>query len=195
MKNRWGHAAINNIGWQRKRFVPAALFIILAGLALSACQVPSRVPETEISVPAATATEEEQGLFAGVDGIACIPNLDRYEVATLIDVVDGDSIKVIVDGQPTQVRYIGVNTPEYDSPQREQAIEATTANRGLLSGSTLYLFKDISNTDKYDRLLRYVIANGKFINLELVRLGHAESKWYRPDISCQPVFDSAATGQ
>jgi len=179
---------------QRTRFTSVVL-VLTALLLLSACAKYSAGTEMVEITPLPTRTAEAQGLFTGVDGVECIPNLDRYEIATLIDVVDGDSIKVIVDGQPTQVRYIGVNTPEYDSQQRAQAIEATNANRGLLSGSTLFLFKDISNTDKYDRLLRYVVANGKFINLELVRLGHAESKWYRPDISCQPTFDRAAAGQ
>ncbi len=175
---------------QRTRFTSVVL-VLTALLLLSACVKRSAEIEAAIVTPLPTSTAETQDMFAGVDGVACIPNLDRYEIATLIDVVDGDSIKVIVDGQPTQVRYIGVNTPEYDSQQRTEAIAATNANRGLLSGSTLYLFKDISNTDKYDRLLRYVVANGKFINLELVRLGHAESKWYRPDISCQELFDQA----
>jgi len=176
------------------RIVSAAVFI-LTGLILSACLVSGRAAETVAPVLMATVTQEDQGPFAAIDGVGCIPNLDRYEKATLIDVVDGDSIKVIVDGVPTQVRYIGVNTPEYDSPQRDEAIEATDANRALLSGATLYLFRDISNTDKYDRLLRYVIANGKFINLELVRGGYAESKTYRPDISCQALFDAAVPFQ
>lgn len=190
MITRRGREVSHNKEWQRMRIVSAAVFI-LTGLILSACLVSGRAAETAVPAPMATVTQEEQGPFAAIDGVSCIPNLERYEEATLIDVVDGDSIKVIVDGVPTQVRYIGVNTPEYDSPQREQAIEATNANRALLSGATLYLFRDISNTDKYDRLLRYVIANGKFINLELVRGGYAESKTYRPDISCQALFDAA----
>jgi len=53
------------------------------------------------------------------------------------------------------------------------------------------LFKDISETDKFDRLLRYVIADGKFINLEMVQSGHAQAKRYFPDISCQKTFDQA----
>jgi len=142
-----------------------------------------------------TPISEEDNLFNGIAEIDCIPNLSDYEVATLIDVIDGDSIKVIVDGKEMQVRYIGINTPEYDSPQRDEAIEATIANRKLLMGNKLYLFKDISNTDKYDRLLRYVVAGEKFINLELVQAGYAESKWYRPDTSCQEVFDSAVPNQ
>jgi len=142
-----------------------------------------------------TPISEEDNLFNGIAEIDCIPNLSDYEVATLIDVIDGDSIKVIVDGKEMQVRYIGINTPEYDSSQRDEAIEATIANRKLLMGNKLYLFKDISNTDKYDRLLRYVVAGEKFINLELVQAGYAESKWYRPDTSCQEVFDSAVPNQ
>jgi len=46
-----------------------------------------------------------------------------------------------------------------------------------------------SETDKYRRLLRYVISNDKFVNLELVRSGHARAKTYFPDTSCQLTFN------
>lgn len=167
-------------------------FLLLTVLFLSACVSLREKPGMATIPPEITATVAEKGsIFAGVEGVDCIPNLARYETATLIDVIDGDSIKVMVDGRETQVRYIGVNTPEYDSPQRDEAIAATRENERLLAGGTLYLFKDISNTDQYDRLLRYVIANGHFVNLELVSSGHAEAKTYRPDISCQLIFESA----
>ena len=84
MINRWGREGLKNIKWQRKRFVSAALFI-LAGLVFSACLVSGRVAETEVSAPIATATEEEKGVFAGVSGVECIPQLNRYEIATLIE--------------------------------------------------------------------------------------------------------------
>ena len=184
------------IGSQKLRRSFSFTALVLITLLLSGCVYQVNEPVKTESVPKVSPTADEEGYFAAREDIACIPNLSRYETATLIDVVDGDSIKVIVDGQPVQVRYIGINTPEYDSPQRDAAIEATQVNRRLLSGGRpLYLFKDITNTDKYGRLLRYVVANGKFINLELVRLGQAESKWYRPDISCQLLFDRAAAEQ
>lgn len=132
---------------------------------------------------------DSNSMFALIEGIDCIPNLSSYETAALIDVIDGDSIRVAIQGTIFEVRYIGMNTPEYDSDRRQAAIEATQLNKDLLSSANIYLFKDVSETDKYDRLLRYVIANEKFINLELVRSGRAQAKTYFPDISCQSTFD------
>ena len=153
---------------------------------LSSCVILGRVKSVTV-----TAVPNNTSKFANIEGLECIPDLDAFDAATLIAVIDGDSIKVAIEGQEYQVRYIGIDTPEYDSNQRAAAIEATNENRRLLSGALIYLFKDQTNTDKYDRLLRYVVMNGKFINLELVRSGHARSKWYRPDVSCQPFFDGA----
>jgi micrococcal nuclease len=157
---------------------------------ISACEGPLKdisiilIPDQNDSSKA-----DEYEPFASVNGVDCIPRLDNYEKATLIDVIDGDSIRVAIQGATFEVRYIGVNTPEYYSDQRPAAIEATRFNKKLLSSSEIYLFKDISETDKYDRLLRYVIADKKFINLEMVQSGHAQAKRYFPDISCQATFD------
>ena len=181
---------------RKQRIGLLSVALLFTTLALSACVYPRSKPDLATDAPEMTENAaEKDSIFADVEGVECIPNLTRYETATLVNVIDGDSIKVIVDGQVIQVRYIGVNTPEYDSAQRDEAIAATRENERLLAGGTLYLFKDISNTDQYDRLLRYVVANGQFINFELVRSGHAEAKTYRPDISCQLIFDSAAAGQ
>jgi|APSaa5957512535_1039671.scaffolds.fasta_scaffold551525_2 micrococcal nuclease len=43
------------------------------------------------------------------------------------------------------------------------------------------LVKDTSDTDRYDRLLRYVYVGDTFVNEELVRQGYAEAVLYRPD--------------
>lgn len=173
-----------------QRFTFPAAVILFSVLLGTSCQYLTNVPASSPVVNLSAVTEEAD-LFDQVDGFGCVPNPHRYETATLIDVVDGDSIRIMLDGREIQVRYIGINTPEYDSSQREAAIAATRENRRLLSGSTLYLFKDLSNTDKYDRLLRYVVANGTFINLALVESGYAESKSYPPDTSCQTIFDQA----
>jgi endonuclease YncB( thermonuclease family) len=131
------------------------------------------------------------GEFAFIEGVDCIPDISSYEVGTLIDVIDGDSIRVAIQGSIFEVRYIGIDTPEYNSDQRQAAEEAAEANKKILSTSLVYLFKDQSETDKYGRLLRYVISNDKFVNLELVRSGYAQAKKYFPDISCQSTFNQA----
>jgi len=129
--------------------------------------------------------------FEFIEGVDCIPDISSYEVGTLIDIIDGDSIRVAIQGSIFEVRYIGIDTPEYNSDQRQAAVEATEANKKILSTSLVYLFIDQSEIDKYGRLLRYVIANDKFVNLELVRSGHARAKTYFPDTSCQSTFNQA----
>lgn len=124
-----------------------------------------------------------------IDGVICIPDIKSYEVGTLINVIDGDSIRVAIQGTIFEVRYIGIDSPEFDSEHRQAAVEAAQANERVLSTSILYLFKDKSESDKYGRLLRYVISDSKFVNLELVRSGHARAKTYFPDTSCQSTFD------
>lgn len=181
---------MKNQNKKQQLIIMTVAFIVL--IILPACVVIDRFKSIEITYKQQGTIEPTQAnKFAGVEGIDCIPNIDAYEIATLIDVIDGDSIKVAIEGKEYQVRFIGIDTPEFNSDQRLAAIDAANANKRLLSGPLIYLFKDQTNTDRYDRLLRYVITNGRFVNLELVRSGHAISMWYRPDVSCQPLFDSA----
>jgi len=135
------------------------------------------------------ASSQNDKEFTFIEGVDCIPDISLYEVGTLLDVIDGDSIRVVIQGSIFEVRYIGIDTPEYNSNQRQAAVEAAEENKKILSNSLVYLFKDQSETDKYGRLLRYVISNDKFINLELVRSGHAQVKKYYPDTSCQLTFN------
>jgi endonuclease YncB( thermonuclease family) len=120
-------------------------------------------------------------------GAECIPARPP-EAATLVRVVDGDTIEVSVDGRTATVRYIGVNTPERGQPYYQ---EATDANRRLLGDGRLLLYKDVSETDRYGRLLRYVVAGDRFVNLELVKAGYAQAATYPPDVACSQAFVAA----
>jgi micrococcal nuclease len=62
-----------------------------------------------------------------------------------------------------------------------------------VNGKTVTLVKDISETDQYNRLLRYVLVDDKFVNYELVLLGFASAKQYPPDTACASPFESAET--
>lgn len=53
------------------------------------------------------------------------------------------------------------------------------------------LEKDISETDKYGRLVRYVYVGDTFINLVLVQEGFASSYTYPPDVKYQNQFIEA----
>lgn len=100
------------------------------------------------------------------------------ETAVVTQVIDGDTINVLLDGRSTRVRYIGIDTPERDEACFD---EATTANAAWVEGQTVRLVQDVSNTDRYDRLLRYVYVDEVLVNAELVAGGWAESKRYLPD--------------
>ncbi len=99
--------------------------------------------------------------------------------------IDGDTIDVELNGVTYRVRYIGMNTPERDEPCFQ---DATDANAALVSGKTVTLVKDTSETDVYGRLLRYVYAGSTFVNEELVREGWAENAVYPPDTKYEDVF-------
>jgi micrococcal nuclease len=110
----------------------------------------------------------------------------------VVGVVDGDTIKVEIDGETHSVRYIGIDAPEQGAPG---AKAATRANRELVAGQRVLLEADQRDTDRFDRLLRYVWLErgGSYllVNRELVRLGVAIAKPYPPDTAYQQLFARA----
>ncbi|MCP4537738.1 MAG: hypothetical protein GY832_11375 [Chloroflexi bacterium] len=119
------------------------------------------------------------------------PEFERTE-AQVVEVVDGDTIKVDIGGEVYTVRYIGIDTPETVHPTEPigwMGPEASEANKQLIEGQTVYLEKDVSEIDQYGRLLCYVyLADGLFVNAELVRLGYAQVSTYPPDVRYQDLF-------
>jgi endonuclease YncB( thermonuclease family) len=119
----------------------------------------------------------------------CLPTSTERQTAELVEVIDGDTIDVRIDGQVQRVRFIGVDTPERENPYYE---EATTANRILLGSGELTLIRDVSETDRYDRLLRYVLnERGTFVNYELINNGYAHLVTFPPDVACADTFLAA----
>lgn len=106
----------------------------------------------------------------------------------VVRVVDGDTIE-IEGGE--KVRYIGIDTPETVDPRKPVqcfGVEASKKNKEMVEGKMVRLEKDITDRDKYNRLLRYVWVDDTFINLELVKQGFAYSYSYPPDIKYQGQF-------
>ncbi len=113
--------------------------------------------------------------------------------ATVVKVVDGDTIDVKIGGIIHRVRYIGIDTPETVAPNQTVepfGPEASAKNKELVAGKVVRLEKDVSETDKYDRLLRYVYIGDLFVNAELVRLGYAQAVAYPPDTKYQSLLVS-----
>jgi micrococcal nuclease len=116
---------------------------------------------------------------------------NQYTLALVTRIIDGDTIEVNLSGKLYSVRYIGMDTPETVDPNRPVqpfGLEASAKNKELVSNKTVKLVKDISETDKYGRLLRYIYVGDLFINAELVRLGYAQVATYPPDVEYQDLF-------
>jgi micrococcal nuclease len=89
----------------------------------------------------------------------------EYEEVEVSRVIDGDTFECVLRDHEYRVRLVGVDTPELntygagssESEPEFYAEEAKVYAESVLNkGMTLYLVKDISETDKYGRLLRYV---------------------------------------
>ncbi len=119
------------------------------------------------------------------------------EKVTVGRVIDGDTIE-LTDGR--KVRYIGINTPETVDPGKPLECfgkEASDKNRELVMGKEAELEKDVSETDRYGRLLRYVyvfdqdVQKRVMVNERMVEEGFAHSSSYPPDIKYQESFRDA----
>ena len=102
--------------------------------------------------------------------------------ALVKEVIDGDTI-ILSNGE--KVRLIGINTPEYGRYYFDEARELMEI---LTLGKEVMLERDITDRDKYGRLLRYVYVNGLFINLEMIERGFANAYTYPPDVKYTEKF-------
>lgn len=103
------------------------------------------------------------------------------EVGTVAFVIDGDTIE-LTTGE--RVRYIGVDTPEKGECYYT---EATEFNRRLVRGKRVTLTRDVTDRDRYGRLLRYVsVSNGitsSDVSRTLIRQGYGLTIYIEPDVS------------
>lgn len=221
-----------------KRKPVIALLSLVTSLTLTACSFQFSTPEETVQVPDIVNTihidvaEEisdiidnadlstEEGLESLVSEVTEWADsyaedsvyLEEFQKATLVRVVDGDTIVVDIEGEEYKVRLIGINTPESVASQEyldrtgkentEEGKSASDYTKKLLENvETVYLEKDVSETDRYDRFLRYVwlempedkenineIAT-KMLNGLLLLERVAEPATYEPDTAYEEDFE------
>lgn len=178
--------------WENtKTLIIASFLIILLGLYLfwfglkSEADPISQIPADDYADESPAATNSA---VVGLIG----------ERVLVIEVVDGDTIKVLGD---KTVRLLGIDTPETVDPRRPVGCfgkQASNETKSLLSGKEVIMQKDISDTDKYKRLLRYIylpLDNSQllFVNDYLVRQGFAKVLTYPPDVKFNDQLRQAET--
>jgi endonuclease YncB( thermonuclease family) len=177
-----------------KRKTPALYVIVAITLLVSVCgclfqqEVNQTVQNTQASTngePIYTPVLTTGSSFACINATPA-----RTTSGVVTKVVDGDTIHVRIDGVDYTVRYIGINTPE---PEKNEwmSSEGTTRNKELVAGKNVILIKDVRETDRYGRLLRFVFVGSVLVNYKLVREGYAQATPYPPDISCKQTFSEA----
>ncbi len=128
--------------------------------------------------------------------VQIVPSPKSENTFLVTKVIDGDTIEVSISGVRFKVRLIGIDTPETVDPRRPVMCfgkKASNETKRLVDGKRVILTKDISDTDKYNRLLRYVYLpidkdNNLFVNDYLIRQGFAKSLTYPPDIKFNERF-------
>lgn len=121
-------------------------------------------------------------------GASCVPSDHERVLAQVVKVTDGDTIVVNIEGKEYRVRYIGTDSPESN---QLGGLQATSHNKFLVEGKTVILVKDVSETDSFGRLLRYVFVDGIFVNYEMTQSGYAISGSWPPDTSCDKTLSDA----
>lgn len=112
-----------------------------------------------------------------------------YERDQVGRVIDGDTFETV---SGAKVRLIGVNTPEVYGGVEYYGREASAFSKDKLSDAMVYMFQDVSDTDRYGRLLRYVFIENELtmFNETLVIEGYANVMTYPPDVTFSEHFVS-----
>lgn len=111
-----------------------------------------------------------------------VPTMNQKNIVTRV--IDGDTI-VLSTGE--KVRYIGMDTPETENKDCF-ATDAAKLNSDMVLGKIVTITRDISDKDKYGRLLRYVYVDGVFVNDYLVKNGYAKVMSVPPDTKFSDEF-------
>ncbi len=113
--------------------------------------------------------------------------LDFPKEAKVKRVIDGDTLE-LDKGQI--VRLVGINAPNNGEPFEEEATEYT---KKLVEGKKARLEYDVYKSDRFGRILAYIILDNKNLSIELVRKGLAKVVFYekrKPLIYQQQLLDA-----
>jgi micrococcal nuclease len=121
----------------------------------------------------------------------------QYTYYSVTQVVDGDTVKLSIDGKEETLRLIGLDTPETLDPRKPVQCfgkEASNKAKELLSGKKVRIEKDASQgeIDKYGRMLAYIYReDGLFYNKYMIEQGYAHEYTYNTPYKYQSEFKTA----
>jgi micrococcal nuclease len=142
-------------------------------------------PETPFSEPSTITPTPTQPTSTPPLPVAasCVPANER-DRAIVVQVLDGESLRVVMHEQTYTVRYLGILAPKFGLESEPFGPEAASLNKMLVQDQIVTLVKDTTNENEAGDLLRYVFAGDHFVNQEMVRQGLAQAVSTPPDTSC-----------
>jgi micrococcal nuclease len=119
---------------------------------------------------------------------SCAEQDKKWHLVT--KVIDGDTFWI--DGKE-KVRLIGIDAPESRNTGRKKigyfGKEAKLHLQEFLMGKKVQLKFDVTERDRYQRLLAYVyLEDGTFLNAELVKQGYATVYTVPPNVQYADLF-------
>jgi endonuclease YncB( thermonuclease family) len=156
----------------------------IAEATLQAVECRLLIPGQEIALP-------RQQLWAAWASPAKSTEAPKVFQGQVVEVIDGDTIKVTVQGRIETVRYIGIDSPETNHPTKglePGGREASEVNRQLVARQQIRLELDVQERDRNGRLLAYVYSGDQMVNAELVRRGYAQAMTVPPNVRYQDLL-------
>ncbi len=182
----------------RPRPTPLAT-LLCATLLLAACaaaQPPTMVP-LPTAAPATRAPRQRPTPASDPTAPAVLAQPSGLPTASVVEVIDGDTVDVRLNGRIVWLRLIGIDTPEIKDPRRPVECfgqEASAHAHALLDGQSVALEADASQgeTDRYGRTLRYVwLMDGRLFNQVMIAEGYAFEYTYNLPYTYQAAFQDA----
>jgi micrococcal nuclease len=182
-----------NRGRRYGRYAAVAIIVVLAlgviGTSAIRRDAANVAPGSTARPGVATATPDSDATATPAALALAFGPTGRTTRAKVTRIIDGDTIVVAVGSKSYHIRYIGMDTPEEvkpNTPIQAMAREAAAANARLVAGKSVILERDVSETDRFGRLLRdvWVQRDGvlTLVGLELVRTGFAQVTTFPPDV-------------
>lgn len=132
---------------------------------------------------------------------ACTEGEERLSSsARVLEIVDGDTVVVAINGHRVVVRLIGIDTPETKKPATPVECFGPEATEFLSSlippGTILDLHRDVESRDHFGRLLAYLYRqpDGLFVNREILLQGFARTLSIPPNTTFTAEFEQAVSG-
>lgn len=148
---------------------PFLFYLALVAL-LSGCGTTDISPTESHPAPTATSAAENEAE-------------SRFVEAEVVKVVDSDTIKVKFDGSEETVRMLLIDGPETvhpDKPEQPFGREASNFAKEMLTDKMVRLELDVSDRDKYGRLLAYVWVGEHMYNELILERGLARVAYVYP---------------